>query len=76
MLITSDCRAIARKDDGVALRIDGDDANRWPVAGLPTPVPRVTFPCIPVDGVAGGLHRIICPTRRYAGVTKRMLLWW
>src|ERR1700738_605668 len=40
-----------RPDDGVALRIEGDDANRCPVAGLRAPAPGVTLPCIPVDGV-------------------------
>jgi hypothetical protein len=30
-----------RLDDSIALRIEGDDANRCPVAGRPTPALRV-----------------------------------
>jgi hypothetical protein len=48
-------------DDSIALRIEGDDANRCPVAGRPTPALRVALPGVLVDRVAGGEHRTILP---------------
>jgi hypothetical protein len=59
-----------RPDDGVALRIEGDDASRCPVAGLSAPAPRVALACILVDPVARGAHGTILPgmTLRRGGV--------
>src|SRR6476620_6865758 len=38
-----------------------DDANRFPVAGRPTPALRVALPCVLIDRVAGGEHGAILP---------------
>src|ERR1700709_2591329 len=50
-----------RADDSVALRIEGDDANRCPVAGRPTPALRVALPGVLVDHVASSEHAAILP---------------
>src|SRR4051812_15993510 len=50
-----------RLDDAVALWIEGDGADRCPVAGRPTPALRVALPCLLVDRVAGGEHGAILP---------------
>jgi hypothetical protein len=50
-----------RPDDSVALRIEGDDANRCPVSGLPAPTPWVAVPRILIDRVAGAEHGAILP---------------
>src|SRR3954447_25395619 len=42
-----------RPDDAVALWIEGDDADRCPVAGRPTPALRIAFPRGLVNRVAG-----------------------
>src|ERR1700712_1970536 len=50
-----------RPDAGIAARIEGDDPNRRPVAGRPTPALRVALSCLLVDHVAGGEHGAILP---------------
>src|SRR3954468_12301054 len=50
-----------RSNDGVALRIEGNDAVRCPVAGQPTPALRVALPGVLVDHVASGEHGAILP---------------
>ena len=46
---------------GVALWIEGDGANRCPIAGRPTPALRVALPCLLVERVAGSEHGAILP---------------
>src|SRR6202166_1402046 len=41
--------------------MEGDGADRFPVAGRPTPALRVALSCVLVDRVAGGKHGAILP---------------
>ena len=40
---------VAARTDGTRLRIEGDDADRCPVAGRPTPALRVALACVLID---------------------------
>src|SRR5215213_1395717 len=41
-------------DDAVALGVEGDGADRGPVAGRPAPAARIGLACLLVQRVAGG----------------------
>src|ERR1700728_2316896 len=51
-----------RSDHSVALGIEGDDANRCPVAGRPTPALRVAFARISIDRMTSVEQTVVLPS--------------